>query len=345
MADERANLITDVPGIKVGNAHEPRVKTGVTVVLPDAPAVAAVDVRGGAPGTRETDLLAPEQMIEHIHGIVLSGGSAFGLEAASGVHCWLAQEGRGFDVGGTCVPIVPAAIVFDLQNGGDKNWGMAPPYRDLGLKAGQQAGDHFAIGSVGAGFGATTACLKGGLGSASERLTSGVSVGALVVVNALGSATIGDTPHFWAAPFEQDGEFGGLGLPSRFEPSHVAVCLKPLGNPDTLNASDARAPTHTTIAVIASDAILSKPQAKRLAIMAHDGLARALYPVHTPLDGDLVFVLATGHRALADPVVDLIDLGTSAANCLTRAIARGVYAATPAPGDRLPAYSVRFAEK
>lgn len=327
------NLITDVPGLAVGNAEDSEAKTGVTVLLPDEPAVASVAILGGAPGTRETDLLAPEQTVETVDALVLSGGSAFGLDAASGVQAGLAAQGRGFAVGPARVPIVPAAILFDLLNGGLKDWGDTAPYRFLGRAAlAAAAPGTFPLGSVGAGTGCTTATFKGGLGSASVWLGSGAMVGALVAVNALGSATLGDGPHFWAAPFECDDEFGGLGWPSPFPAAARAVRTK----------LDARKPgANTTIAIIATDVILTKAQARRLAIMAHDGFARALWPSHTPLDGDLVFAVSTGRRVLADPIGDLLTLGVAAAAAMARAIARGVHAATPALGDPVPAWSDR----
>ncbi|HVZ54134.1 MAG TPA: P1 family peptidase, partial [Pseudolabrys sp.] len=201
------NLITDIPGIRVGHAQDAALASGTTVVLFDKPVAASVDVRGGGPGTRETALLDPAQTVEGIDAIVLSGGSAFGLDAASGTQAYMREQGRGFRIRDAVVPIVPAAIMFDLLNGGDKNWGRYPPYRDFGYAAAASAGIDCALGSVGAGLGATTATLKGGVGSASARTRGGITVGALVVVNAVGTTTIGDGPHFWAAPFEQDNEF------------------------------------------------------------------------------------------------------------------------------------------
>ena len=258
------------------------------MVLCDEPAVASGHVMGGAPGTRDSDLLAPEQTIATIDAVVLSGGSAFGLEAASGVMSGLAEAGRGVAIGPARVPIVPAAILFDLLNGGDKDWGAASPYPALGRAALDAASHDFALGSVGAGAGATTVNLKGGLGSASMRLDSGITVAALVAVNALGQATIGDSAHFWAAPFERDGEFGGLGPPPAYPAE--ATALRSKGQIERAS---------TTIAVVATDARLTKAEAKRLAVMAHDGFARALWPSHTPMDGDMIFALATG-RATRD---------------------------------------------
>jgi L-aminopeptidase/D-esterase-like protein len=326
-----ANLLTDVPGLKVGNADDDRLKSGVTVVLCDEPAVASGHIMGGAPGTRETDLLAPEQIVERADAIVLAGGSAFGLDAAAGVMSGLAEAGRGFAIGVARVPIVPTAILFDLLNGGDKDWGSETPYRRLGRAALAVAATDFRLGSVGVGMGATTANLKGGLGSASTRLGSGITVAALVAVNAVGQATIADTRHFWAAPFETGGEFGGFGWPNPFPADATSLRIK--GRP--------RAGENTTLAIVATDAILTKTEAKRIAIMAHDGFARALWPSHTPFDGDIVFALATGRLSQHAPFT-LAEIGVAAAACTARAIARAVYSATPAPGDTVPTWRERF---
>lgn len=321
------NLITDVPGLVVGNAADRRAKTGVTVLLAERPFTAGIHVMGGAPGTRETDLLAPDKTVEQVDALVLAGGSAFGLDAASGVTDALRARGRGFDVGGMRVPIVPGAILFDLLNGGDKDW-RENPYRRLGAEALAAARPEFAPGTAGAGAGATTATLKGGLGSASLILPSGHCVGALVAVNALGSATVGDGPHFWAAPFEIGDEFGGRGPAPAY--------------PDTpLPDTKLRRHANTTIGIVATDAALTQAQCTRLATAAHDGFARALVPAHTPLDGDLVFAAATGGRALADPLAETLMLGHAAAGCMARAIARAVYGATPAARDSLPCWRDR----
>jgi D-aminopeptidase len=329
----RANLITDVPGVLVGNAGDPRLASGVTAVVFEAPAVASIDVRGGGPGTRETALLDPALTVECIDAIVLSGGSAFGLDAASGVQAWLAEQGRGFAVREARVPIVPGAILFDLLNGGNKRWGRFPPYRDLGYQAAGSAAKDFALGSSGAGLGATTVNLKGGLGSASEGC-EGFTVGALAAVNAAGSVVVGTGPWFWAAPFERAGEYGGRGLPSALSDAALRPLTK--GGPHV----------STTLAVVATDAILTKAEARRLAVMAQTGLARAIYPVHTPLDGDVVFAAATGKRPLTDRLCGLAALGCAAANCLARAVARGVYAATALPfAGALPSWRDRFAHE
>ncbi len=321
------NLITDVPGLRVGNAHDPQLRSGTTVLTADRPFVAAVHVMGGSPGTRETDLLSPDRMVQEIDAIFLSGGSAFGLDAGQGVMQGLREAGRGFAVGPVRVPIVPGAIVFDLLNGGDKGW-TASPYPTLGRRAFDAAAPDFALGTAGAGYGAMTGFLKGGLGSASCTLPSGLTVGALVVVSALGQVTVGETPHFWAAPWEQGREFGGLG-PAPMLPQDAPLPRKRLGEA-------------TTIAVVATDATLSKAQAQRMAVAAHDGMARALVPSHTPLDGDLVFSVATGARALQDPLTDSFQLGHAAATCLARAIARAVYLARSEPGDLQPSWQLRF---
>jgi D-aminopeptidase len=314
------NLITDVAGVLVGQADDARLASGVTAVVFEEPAVAAVDVRGGAPGTRETDLLEPHRTVERIDAVVLSGGSAFGLDAGSGVQAFLRERGRGFAIGNIRVPLVCGATLFDLLNGGDKDWGRFPPYRDLGYAAAAKAAQVFALGTVGAGFGATTITLKGGVGSASAVTRDGHTVGALVAVNACGSATIGRGPQFWAAAFEVDAEFGGLGFPA-------AVPREAL-----IPSAKGRPGENTTIAIVATDAALTKAQTKELAVIAQDGLARAIYPAHTTLDGDTVFAAATGRRQLRDAVNEVTELGTVAANALARAVARGVFEAKALPG-------------
>jgi L-aminopeptidase/D-esterase-like protein len=309
------NLITDVGGLLVGQAHDAHLNSGVTAIIFDEPAVASVDVRGGAPGTRETDLLEPHRTVERIDAVVLSGGSAFGLDASAGVQAYLREQGRGFAIGDVRVPLVCGATLFDLLNGGNKDWGRFPPYRDLGYAAACAAGLAFALGTAGAGFGATTVNQKGGLGSASALTGRGHMVGALVAVNACGSVVVGSGPHFWAAPFEVDGEFGGFGFPWPLPPAALAPIAK------------GAMAENTTIALVATNAALTKPQAKELAVMAQDGLARAIYPAHTTLDGDTVFAAATGSRVLAEPVKELTELGTVAANVLARAVARAVFEA------------------
>jgi D-aminopeptidase len=316
----RRNLITDVAGILVGQADDPRLASGVSVIIFEEPAVVAVDVRGGAPATRETDLLEPHRTAERIDAVVLSGGSAFGLDAGAGAQAFLRERGRGFAIGNVRVPLVCGASLFDLLNDGDKNWGRFAPYRDLGYSAAAHAGKSFALGTAGAGFGATTINLKGGVGSTSAVTRDGHTVGALVAVNACGSANVGAGPHFWAAPFEVDGEFGGLGFPRTVPPAALTPVAK--GRPGE----------NTSIAIVATDADLSKAQAKELAVIAQDGLARAIYPAHTTLDGDTVFAAATGRRPLSDPINEITELGAIAANALARAVARGIFEAKSLPG-------------
>jgi L-aminopeptidase/D-esterase-like protein len=328
------NLLTDIAGVRVGHADDAKLASGVTAVIFDTPAVAAIDVRGGGPGTREGALLDLANTVERIDALALAGGSAFGLEAGGGVQAWLAEHGRGFRIRDAVIPIVPGAICFDLLNGGDKAWGRFAPYRDLGYAAAANAAKDFALGSAGAGSGATTANFKGGIGSASASTPDGVKVAALAVVNAVGTVTVGEGPWFWAAPFEVDGEYGGLGLPPSFTPQMLAMRLK--------GGAAATSVENTTLAVVVTDAILTKPQAKRLAMIAQTGFARAIYPVHAPLDGDVLFAAATGEKPI-DPLVGLTELGMIAANAVTRAIARGVYTATALPfPDALPAWKDRF---
>lgn len=321
------NLITDVTGLRVGNAKDAALRSGVTVLTADQPFTAAVHVMGGAPGTRETDLLAPDKLVSQVDALFLSGGSAFGLDAGGGVMAALRAMGRGFAIGPVRVPIVPGAILFDLLNGGDKDW-TDSPYLALGHAAVDAASPDFTLGTAGAGYGAMTGTLKGGLGSASAVLPSGITVGALVAVNALGSATVGDTGHFWAAPWEEGREFGGLG-PAPMVPEGAPLPRKRMGEA-------------TTIAIVATDATLTKAQAHRMAVAAHDGMARALVPSHTPLDGDLVFAVSTAARPMADPLTDSFQIGHAAAICLARAIARAVHLAQPMAGDLQPSWRSRF---
>jgi D-aminopeptidase len=320
-------LVTDVAGILVGNAADARLKSGVTVLTAAAPFVAGVDVRGGAPGTRETDLLAPGRTVGAVDALVLAGGSAFGLDAAAGVMDGLRAAGRGFALGGVRVPLVPAAILFDLANGGDKGW-AANPYPRLGAEALAAAGEDFAIGSEGAGTGAMTATLMGGLGSASLVTEAGTAVGALVAVNAFGSVLVPGTRAFWAGAYEVGDEFGGLGP--------AAVRVAPF-TPRPMKPGPGGQGANTTIAVVATDLALDKAGAGRLAEVAQAGLARAIHPVHTPFDGDLVFGVSTGRRA-GDRLEEMV-VAHAAAVCLARAVARGVWAARPAPGNLLPCWS------
>lgn len=319
MADQ--NLITDLPGIRVGNVHDEEVLSGVTAIVFDRSNVASVTIRGGAPGTRDTELLQPEMSAQGVEAVLLTGGSLFGLDAAGGAVNCLRQQGRGLVIGGVNIPIAVQAITFDLINGGDKDWGRSPPYWQMGWEAVEAAksGD-FPLGSVGGGFGTTTATLKGGLGSASATTPTGIRVGAIAVVNSVGTATVGNGPYFWAGAYEQGQEFGGLGFPHQLPPDALSLRMK------------GGAPPSTTICLVVTDASLSKAQAQRLAIMADDGLARAVRPAHAPMDGDTVFAVSTLEKPLLDPTSHLTEIGSFAADCLARAIARGVYhASIPCP--------------
>ncbi|MNI09223.1 Peptidase family S58 [compost metagenome] len=313
------NLLTDIEGVAVGHATDLVLGSGVTAIIFDEPAIASGSVLGGAPGGRDTALLDPSMTVQAVDAFVLSGGSAFGLDAAGGVQAGLRQIGRGLEVGTTRVPIVPQAILMDLLNGGNKDWGLHSPYRDMGHDAFQTAQKSaFALGTVGAGTGATTVNFKGGIGSASAVTSSGHRIAALLAVNAMGSATVGDGPHFWASAFEKNGEFGGLGFPQQFTDDDTAMRIKGV----KLKA--------TTIGVVVTDAMLTKAQAHRLSIMAHDGLARAVLPAHLPGDGDTIFSAATGRKPLGD-MSDFAELCHLATVVTARAVARGVYEATSLP--------------
>jgi L-aminopeptidase/D-esterase-like protein len=323
------NAITDVSGLQIGQADDASARTGVTVILPDARAVCAVDVRGGGPGTRETDALNAWNLVHSVDAVVLSGGSVYGLAAADGVAAWLGARGRGFALVSTPgvppSPIVPAAILYDLNNGGDKAWGQDPPYRRLGMQAVGQAGKEVALGTVGAGYGASAGALKGGIGSASFRTADGMTIGAIVAVNCFGSAVVPGGRHFWAAPFEVGREFGGLG------PAPNIVVGEEWG----LAKVDPGARANTTIACVATDMALDPDEMKRVAIMAQDGLPRAIRPVHSPFDGDVVFALSTARAALpagAPRAFQVARIGAAAADVLARAIARAVFSATLPPG-------------
>jgi L-aminopeptidase/D-esterase-like protein len=341
------NLITDVAGISVGHAHDEKLASGVTVVLAESAAVTAATIFGGGPGTRELDAIDLRGSVGVADAVVLSGGSAFGLDAASGVQAFLREAERGFSIGPVRIPIVPQAILFDLTNGGDKVWGRRSPYHELGFQAAASAGKDFALGSAGAGLGTVVSAgigrlIRGGLGSASEVVSglasvegADVIVGALAAVNAVGSVTVADTPHFWAAPFEQGAEFGGLGSPHPW-PGHASRPAFKFAAPERAN---------TTLCVVATDAALTHQQCKRFATMAGAGMARAIFPVFSSFDGDIVFALATGKTPLKDPQMALPWIGAAAANCLTRAIARGVYEASGYLPNGTPSYRKLFASR
>lgn len=332
------NLITDVPGVLVGNAQDMRAATGATVAIFEQGAVASISTLGGAPGDRMGTSLEPEMVGEMIDAVVLSGGSVYGLDAAGGASAVLCQRGQGRTFGGLAIPVAVQAILFDLINGGEKDWMREPvkhepPYWNLGRDAALVAAHDFALGTAGAGVGATTAGLKGGLGSTSAKTSQGFTVGALVAVNAVGAATIGSGPHFWAGAYEQGNEFGGLGWPAPLPANALKLRFK--GQPLPATA--------TTIALVATDATLTKAECKRLAIMANDGLSKSLRPVHAPNDGDTVFAAATGRAGRGGEPPVLTELGTVAADCLARAVARGVYEATALPfANAVPDWKTKF---
>lgn len=340
--EAKPDSITDVPGISVGTAEDMTVLSGVTVALPDRPVVAALDVRGGGTGTREVELLGADGTLDEVDAVVLAGGSAYGLAAADGVMAWLAEAGRGFPAAGLTVPLAPTAILFDLNNGGDKSafasgTDESLPYRALARAAAAAAGPAVPEGNFGAGCGATTtahdgAHLKGGQGTASTTVADGITVGAIAAVNALGTAVANGEGQFLAGAFERAGEFGGRGGPVAIEvPDHP---LDKYGAPG--------AGGNTTLALVATDAVLTGAQARRVAMMAQAGLARSIRPAFSPLDGDLVFAVSTGRVAVSDPVRDVARIGMAAADCLARAVARGVYHATETPG--WPAYRDVYGE-
>lgn len=317
------NLITDIAGLRVGNAHDEAALTGSTVILCDKPSVAAVAVAGGGPGTRETDLLAPDKLVDAVNAIVLSGGSAYGLAAADGVAAMLGARGEGFAMvdrpGVPKTPIVPAAILYDLANGGDKAWDETPPYQSLGRAALAAADRSFSLGQAGAGFGARAGQHRGGLGSASIQTEDGISVGAITAVNSFGSVYMPGTNTFWAWPYEIDGEFGSARPPSDY-----------VADAEDWGAAkqNPQPRENTTIACIATDIALTPGQAQRVAQMALSGFSRAIRPVFAPFDGDVVFVLSTAQQPLPEPEpLALTRIGELAANTLTRAIARGVHEA------------------
>ena len=319
------NLITDVPGLSVGHATDDQIVTGVTTLLADGAMVGGVDIRGGAPGVRESDTLAPEALVDQVHAIVLAGGSVFGLAAADGVTMTLSNAGRGLRLleHTRAIPIVPAAVLHDLGSHGDKYW-TSSPYEALGRRSVEEAGRQFPLGAVGAGRAARAGKVAGGIGSASLDLGDGLIVGALVAVNSIGSVYLPDGRTFHAWPYEIDGEFGDrqpIGRLSLTDPA-----------PPESRLGDMTAPTpgtNTVIAVVATSAPLSKADCKRVAVMAHDGIARAVRPAHTPFDGDTVFAVSTGKSLHTASAALVARVGAAAADCLCRAIARGVHAAEP----------------
>ena len=326
------NLITDVPGLNVGNAEDHILKSGVSVLTSSNPMTASYCVMGGAPGTRETDLLEPDKTVHGIDAIVLSGGSAFGLDATNGVVEYLREKGKGFAMGPINVPIAPTAIIFDLRNGGNKNWDKNP-YPKLGRKAIENASENFHLGSSGAGFGATTGQLKGGLGSASTILSNGTIVGALVVVNAMGNVVDPVSGKFWAAPFEFEVEFGGYGPPVNAFPGSILKYSK-------LNSIKEGA--NSTIGIIATNARITKAEAKRIATSAHDGFSRAIIPSHLPYDGDLIFSVSTGEIETAHSNEDFAELCHLSSVTMSRAIARAIYNASSNASDDVSCFKDKY---
>ncbi|WP_329121427.1 P1 family peptidase [Streptomyces sp. NBC_01465] len=322
-----ADAVTDVPGIRVGHARVPgeRALSGTTVVLaPEGGAVAGVDVRGGGPGTRETDALDPRNLVERVDAVVLTGGSAYGLDAASGVMAWLEEQGRGFPLGPGVVPVVPGACLFDLGRGGD--W-RARPDASTGRAAVEAAartgvGAVVEEGNVGAGTGAVAGGMKGGVGTASVTTASGAVVGALAVVNAVGSPVDPLTGVLY-------GEYGGRERPAYPDSELHATAQRRLAE---ARAANTRPQLNTTIAVVATDAVLTRPQAQKLAGTSHDGLARAVRPVHLMHDGDTVFTLATCTGTAPDPLA-LNEILAAGADALARAVAKAVRAARTVEGQ------------
>ena len=289
------SVFTDVPGLRVGHASDVAARTGVTVILPLAPVVMAVDVRGGGPGTRETDALKPHTLVERVHALVLSGGSVFGLAAADAVAIELSRRGIGLAAGPLPIPVVPAAILFDMANGGDKSWDQ-PPYTGLARAALAAVDAVDTSGAIGAGFGARAGSRPGGIGSVSMAVPGGFRIGALIAVNSFGEVYAGAPPS------------GEVAMPKL-----------------TLGTGLAAA-QNTCIGAVATDAPLTRSQAERLAMMAHDGLARAIRPIHTPFDGDTLFALSTA--VAGTPPVDAVMLtivGTLAADCVALAVRRAVF--------------------
>ena len=345
------NLITDVPGIQVGHAEDIKIGTGVSVITGDKPFSAAVDVRGGGPGTRETDMLSLENSIGRADAIVLSGGSAFGLDACSEVQDLLRQDNKGYKVGKAIVPLVPGAVIFDL-NLNDEPYvntiGEQSPWRLLANKAYKSANTDFLLGSFGAGCGATTATLKGGQGSSSlSQILSNdkkYTVGAIVVNNAVGNPLLNEGPHFLSANLEFGDEFGGYGVCNdRYDNILRAKRLPPSAG-QKRNFDDIS--SNTVIGVVATDAPLTRSNLKRLAIMAHDGIARSLSPAHTPMDGDTIFSITTCQDVKEQVLenVDILTLGARTSDCVARACNRAVYEAE-AIGNSKPGWKKIFQSK
>ena len=331
------NSIIDVAGLRVGHAHDEARATGVSVVLPDDRSIAACDIRGGGPGTRETDALAPENFVDAVDGIFLSGGSVYGLAAGSAITDWLGAQGKGFRLVENVPPspIVSGAILFDLSNGGDKDWGEQPPYYQLGREAAAAAAaSHatFPLGNVGAGYGALAGHVKGGLGSASCMTEDGFEIGALVAVNSFGAVVCPGTRRLWAADYEADDEMGGVEDDRKPDMGDIFANTKISASPRSASPR-----TNTSLAVVAVNATLTPSEVRRVAMMAQDGLARAIRPAHAAVDGDSVFALATGRREISGGgggggvsgmrALEVSRLGALAADCVSRAVGRAIWSA------------------
>ena len=327
------NLITDVSGVQVGHAEDYKIGTGVTVITGDNPFSAAVDVRGGGPGTRETDMLSLENSIGRADAIVLSGGSAYGLDASSEIQDLLRDDGKGYQLGKAIIPLVPSAVIFDLNindNPHVNKLGHRSPWRNLANQAYKSCSNNFLLGSYGAGCGATTATLKGGQGSSSwkQKYSNGqeYTVGAIVINNAVGNPLLNKGPCFLSGYLEINKEFGGYGT-SNENFDHVIRSKRlprSIGIADTFNQIS----SNTVIGVVATDAPLSRANLKRLAIMAHDGIAKSLSPAHTPMDGDTIFAISTHQNNKSElDNIDILAMGSRISDCVARACNRAVYEA------------------
>ena len=327
------NLITDVSGVQVGHAEDYKIGTGVTVITGDNPFSAAVDVRGGGPGTRETDMLSLENSIGRADAIVLSGGSAYGLDASSEIQDLLRDDGKGYQLGKAIIPLVPSAVIFDLNindNPHVNKIGHRSPWRNLANQAYKSCSNNFLLGSYGAGCGATTATLKGGQGSSSwkQKYSNGqeYTVGAIVINNAVGNPLLNKGPCFLSGYLEINKEFGGYGT-SNENFDHVIRSKRlprSIGIADTFNQIS----SNTVIGVVATDAPLSRINLKRLAIMAHDGIAKSLSPAHTPMDGDTIFAISTHQNNKSElDNIDILAMGSRISDCVARACNRAVYEA------------------
>jgi len=312
-------MIQLIPGYRIGQAHDVQVKTGVTVILPDVAATASVDVRGGGPGTREVAALQDGGLIEQVHAIVLSGGSVYGLAAADAVTRWLGAKRIGYSPAPDPIPVspvVPSAILFDNANGGDKSWGMEPPFQKLAMEACEAFSVSASEGNAGAGFGATAGLYSGGLGVATETV-NGCQVQAVIAANPVGSPYLPNSNCPYAWPYERKGEFGGEKPPADYvwdDPKDTKLeVIKAAGQ-------------STVIGAVMTDAKLTQKQLKRLVIMAQDGIAMSVQPSHTPLDGDTIFGLSIGNKVCDTPVA-LAELGAAAARAVARSLTRGVIAA------------------